>query len=100
MYLSGKILTDVSTNMYTAYVSSDSSMIEINPVLKTHDDKIIAVLISQISVLKFFHNTASTIHHKNIANRRAGSFLGGERCGGEESRRTATRGATTGEVRS
>ena len=30
-------------NLYNAYVGSDSSMFEINPVLKTSDDKIIAV---------------------------------------------------------
>lgn len=31
------------TALYTAYVESDSSLFEINPVLKTSDDKIIAV---------------------------------------------------------
>jgi succinyl-CoA synthetase beta subunit len=31
------------TNLYTAYVKSDSSMFEINPVLKTSDSKILAV---------------------------------------------------------
>ena len=31
------------TNLYTAYVQSDSSLFEINPVLKTSDDKILAV---------------------------------------------------------
>ncbi len=31
------------TALYTAYVNSDSSLFEINPVLKTSDDKIIAV---------------------------------------------------------
>lgn len=31
------------TNMYAAYIESDASMIEINPVLKTADDRIIAV---------------------------------------------------------
>lgn len=31
------------TNLYTAYEQTDSSMFEINPVLKTSDDKIIAV---------------------------------------------------------
>lgn len=30
-------------NIYTAYVQSDASMIEVNPMLKTSDDKIIAV---------------------------------------------------------
>ncbi|MET2984713.1 ADP-forming succinate--CoA ligase subunit beta [Aureibaculum conchae] len=31
------------TSLYTAYIKSDSSMFEINPVLKTSDDKIMAV---------------------------------------------------------
>ncbi|PHR68827.1 MAG: ADP-forming succinate--CoA ligase subunit beta [Lutibacter sp.] len=31
------------TTLYTAYIKSDSSMFEINPVLKTSDDKIMAV---------------------------------------------------------
>ena len=31
------------TSLYTAYVNSDSSLFEINPVLKTSDDKILAV---------------------------------------------------------
>ena len=31
------------TALYTAYIKSDSSMFEINPVLKTSDDKILAV---------------------------------------------------------
>ena len=31
------------TALYTAYVQSDSSLFEINPVLKTSDDKILAV---------------------------------------------------------
>jgi succinyl-CoA synthetase beta subunit len=31
------------TNLYTAYVKSDASLFEINPVLKTSDDKIMAV---------------------------------------------------------
>ncbi|MAD97974.1 MAG: ADP-forming succinate--CoA ligase subunit beta [Flavobacteriaceae bacterium] len=31
------------TSLYTAYVKSDSSLFEINPVLKTSDDKILAV---------------------------------------------------------
>jgi len=34
---------DPSTGMYTAYIKSDSSLFEINPVLKTSDDKVIAV---------------------------------------------------------
>src|SRR5690606_39316259 len=31
------------TSLYTAYVKSDASLFEINPVLKTSDDKIMAV---------------------------------------------------------
>jgi succinyl-CoA synthetase beta subunit len=38
-----KEMTKFVTALYTAYVESDSSMFEINPVLKTSDDKIMAV---------------------------------------------------------
>ncbi len=38
-----KEMTKFVTALYTAYVDSDSSMFEINPVLKTSDDKIMAV---------------------------------------------------------
>lgn len=38
-----KEMTKFITSLYTAYVKSDSSLFEINPVLKTSDDKIIAV---------------------------------------------------------
>lgn len=38
-----KEMTKFVTALYTAYINSDSSMFEINPVLKTSDDKIIAV---------------------------------------------------------
>ena len=38
-----KEMTKFVTNLYTAYVKSDSSLFEINPVLKTSDDKILAV---------------------------------------------------------
>ena len=31
------------TNLYTAYMATDASMLEINPMLKTSDDKILAV---------------------------------------------------------
>ena len=31
------------TSLYTAFVKSDASLFEINPVLKTSDDKILAV---------------------------------------------------------
>jgi succinyl-CoA synthetase beta subunit len=44
--LSGKALKEMVgfvTCLYTAYVKSDSSLFEINPVLKTSDDKILAV---------------------------------------------------------
>lgn len=38
-----KEMTKFITSLYTAYDKSDSSLFEINPVLKTSDDKIIAV---------------------------------------------------------
>ncbi len=38
-----KEMTKFVASLYTAYVESDSSMFEINPVLKTSDNKIIAV---------------------------------------------------------
>ncbi len=38
-----KAMTKFVTSLYSAYVGSDASMFEINPVLKTSDDKIIAV---------------------------------------------------------
>jgi succinyl-CoA synthetase beta subunit len=38
-----KEMTKFVTNLYKAYVGSDSALFEINPVLKTSDDKIIAV---------------------------------------------------------
>ncbi|MFT5306582.1 MAG: succinyl-CoA synthetase beta subunit [Flavobacteriales bacterium] len=44
--LSGLAMKNMSkfvNNLYAAYVGSDSSMFEINPVLKTGDDRIIAV---------------------------------------------------------
>ena len=44
--LSGKAfkqMTKFVSSLYTAYVKSDSSLFEINPVLKTSDDRIIAV---------------------------------------------------------
>lgn len=44
--LSGKAFKEMTkfvASLYNAYVGSDSSMFEINPVLKTSDDKIIAV---------------------------------------------------------
>ncbi len=41
--LAFKEMTKFVTNLYTAYVKSDSSLFEINPVLKTSDNKILAV---------------------------------------------------------
>jgi succinyl-CoA synthetase beta subunit len=44
--LSGKAFKEMTkfvTNLYKAYVGSDSALFEINPVLKTSDDKILAV---------------------------------------------------------
>lgn len=44
--LSGKAFKEMTkfvTNLYAAYIGCDASMFEINPVLKTSDDKIIAV---------------------------------------------------------
>lgn len=38
-----KEMTKFVSALYTAYIKSDSSMFEINPVLKTSDDKILAV---------------------------------------------------------
>ncbi|WP_370391452.1 ADP-forming succinate--CoA ligase subunit beta [uncultured Winogradskyella sp.] len=38
-----KEMTKFVTALYTAYIKSDSSLFEINPVLKTSDDKILAV---------------------------------------------------------
>lgn len=38
-----KEMTKFVTSLYTAYVKSDSSLFEINPVLKTSDDQIMAV---------------------------------------------------------
>ncbi len=38
-----KKMTKFVSALYTAYIKSDSSLFEINPVLKTSDDKIIAV---------------------------------------------------------
>ena len=38
-----KEMTKFVTALYTAYVKSDASLFEINPVLKTSDDKIMAV---------------------------------------------------------
>ena len=36
-------MTSFIKNLYKAYINSDASLFEINPVLKTSDNKIIAV---------------------------------------------------------
>src|SRR5690606_6033616 len=41
--LASKVLTKFVTNLYTAYIKSDASLFEINPVLKTSDNLILAV---------------------------------------------------------
>jgi succinyl-CoA synthetase beta subunit len=38
-----KNMTKFVTNLYNAYIKSDASLLEINPVLKTSDDKVVAV---------------------------------------------------------
>lgn len=38
-----KNMTKFVTNLYNAYIKSDAALLEINPVLKTSDDKIVAV---------------------------------------------------------
>ena len=38
-----KEMTKFITSLYNAYIKSDASLFEINPVLKTSDNKIIAV---------------------------------------------------------
>ncbi|MBX7225178.1 MAG: ADP-forming succinate--CoA ligase subunit beta [Chitinophagales bacterium] len=38
-----KEMVQAVTNIYSAYIASDASMLEINPLLKTTDDKIVAV---------------------------------------------------------
>ena len=43
-----KEMTKFISNLYKAYVGSDASLFEINPVLKTSDDKIIAVPTNKI----------------------------------------------------
>lgn len=46
LHLEGKTfneMVDFITKLYRAYVESDASLMEINPVLKTSDDKILAV---------------------------------------------------------
>jgi len=49
------------TSLYTAYVKSDSSLFEINPVLKTSDDKILAV-DAKVSL-----DDSALFRHKDLA---------------------------------
>lgn len=52
------------TSLYTAYVKSDSSLFEINPVLKTSDDKILAV-DAKVSI-----DDSALFRHKDLADLR------------------------------
>jgi len=52
------------TSLYTAYVKSDSSLFEINPVLKTSDDKILAV-DAKVSL-----DDSALFRHKDLAELR------------------------------
>ncbi|PCH78148.1 MAG: ADP-forming succinate--CoA ligase subunit beta [Flavobacteriaceae bacterium] len=49
------------TSLYTAYVKSDASLFEINPVLKTSDDKILAV-DAKVSI-----DDSALFRHKDLA---------------------------------
>lgn len=65
--LSGKAFKEMTkfvAALYKAYVGSDSSMFEINPVLKTSDDKIIAV-DSKVSI-----DESALYRHADIAEMR------------------------------
>ena len=65
--LSGKALKDMTkfvTALYKAYEGSDSSLFEINPVLKTSDDKIMAV-DAKVTI-----DDNSLYRHKDIAELR------------------------------
>jgi succinyl-CoA synthetase beta subunit len=65
--LSGKAYKDMVrfvSSLYTAYVKSDSSLFEINPVLKTSDDRIIAV-DSKVTI-----DDNSLFRHKDYAELR------------------------------
>ncbi|MEX0810951.1 MAG: ADP-forming succinate--CoA ligase subunit beta [Chitinophagales bacterium] len=59
-----KEMTKFVANIYKAYLSADASMIEINPVLKTSDDKILAV-DAKVSI-----DDNSLFRHKDIAELR------------------------------
>ncbi|PCI35338.1 MAG: ADP-forming succinate--CoA ligase subunit beta [Flavobacteriaceae bacterium] len=52
------------TSLYTAYVKSDASLFEINPVLKTSDDKILAV-DSKVTL-----DDSALFRHKDLAELR------------------------------
>ena len=65
--LSGAALKEMIkfvTSLYTAYVESDASLFEINPVLKTSDDKILAV-DSKVTI-----DDNALYRHKNLAQLR------------------------------
>ncbi len=65
--LSGKAFKEMCkfvTNLYKAYEGSDSSLFEINPVLKTSDDKIMAV-DSKVSL-----DDSALFRHKDYENMR------------------------------
>lgn len=65
--LSGKAfkeMTRFATALYSAYVGSDASLFEINPVLKTSDDRIIAV-DSKVSL-----DNNALYRHKDLAELR------------------------------
>jgi succinyl-CoA synthetase beta subunit len=65
--LSGAALKEMIkfvTSLYTAYVESDASLFEINPVLKTSDDKILAV-DSKVTI-----DDNALYRHKNLAELR------------------------------
>ncbi|MEX2590362.1 MAG: ADP-forming succinate--CoA ligase subunit beta, partial [Chitinophagales bacterium] len=59
-----KEMTKFVANIYKAYLSADASMIEINPVLKTSDDKILAV-DAKVSI-----DDNALYRHKDIAELR------------------------------
>ena len=59
-----KEMTKFVTALYTAYIESDSSLFEINPVLKTSDDKIMAV------DAKVTLDDNALFRHKNYAEMR------------------------------
>jgi len=65
--LSGKAFKEMTrfvTSLYQAYIGSDASLFEINPVLKTSDDKILAV-DSKVTL-----DNNALFRHKNYINLR------------------------------